>query len=458
MKKLIKPDPDKFESSNKQSFKSLTRIEADTLKLIRELEGNRIELERLREELLLAEKKTRKANEKFKELKEKMLYSEIRFRRLFESAKDGILIIDARHGHIVDVNPYLVNLLGYSYSEFIGRQLLELGFFKNMRDFRKSFLELRNKRYLRIDDMLLNTKEGYEVNIEIICNVYMEDREKVIQCNIRDISDRKRSTERLKENESRLSHLNATKDKFFSIIAHDLKGPFTSIIGFSNLLTEQVRNKDYDGVEKYAEIIQASSWRAMDLLTNLLEWSRSQTGRMEFNPEQIEFSQLVADVTDLLDYSALQKTIKITSKVPPDLKVYADKAMLNTILRNLITNAIKFTNPGGSIIISATQKEFVSVVSVIDNGVGIRKEDIGRLFKIEESVSSVGTQGEEGTGLGLLLCNEFVMKHGGKIKVESESGNGSKFIFTLPRQKGIESEIVEKSDKQELNKATSIPD
>jgi PAS domain S-box-containing protein len=429
MKKIIKPDSDKLESSSR---KSITRTESDTIKLIRELDRNRFELESLRKELLLAKERTRTERAL---TEEKLLYSEIRFRRLFESAKDGVLIIDVRHGHIVDVNPYLVNLLGYPYSEFIGKQLWELGFFKNLRDCRKSFFELRSKGYLRIDDMLIRTKEGYEINIDVICNVYLEDREKVIQCNIRDISDRKRSMERLKENEARLSQLNATKDKFFSIIAHDLKGPFTSIIGFSSLLIEEVHNKNYDVVSEYAEIIQASSWRTMDLLTNLLEWSRAQTERMEFNPGHIDFNQLIADVKDLLDYSAWQKTIKIASKVPDNFKVYADKAMLNTILRNLITNAIKFTNHGGNILISATQKELFSVISVVDNGVGIRKEDIERLFRIEESVSYVGTQGEEGTGLGLFLCNEFVRKHGGKIKVESEPGKGSKFTFTLPRTK-----------------------
>lgn len=568
MKRINKPDIKQSEDVQEKSLKSLTYIEADALKIISELEGHHVELERLRTDLLLAEEKARTANEKFNELYDysplgfftldqngkidglnlngakmlvgdrsdllqinfrefissetleifnyffikvyevnkpqicqvifvnnsqnsifvqiegavfkednkchltvlditereltgkKLLYSEIRFRRLFESAKDGILVMNARNGHIIDVNPYLVNLLGYSYSELLGKQLWELGFFKNMRDCRKSFLELRNKCYLRVDDMLINTKEGYEVNIEIICNVYLEDREKVIQCNIRDISDRKRSIERLKENETRLNHLNATKDKFFSIIAHDLKGPFTSIIGFSNLLTEQVSNKNYDGVEEYAEIIQASSWRAMELLTNLLEWSRSQTGRMELNPEQIYFRKLIMEVTDLLNASACQKSINITSEVPYDFKVFGDKAMLNTILRNLITNAIKFTNPGGNIVICATQKELVSIISVADNGVGIRKDDIERLFRIEESVSSVGTQGEEGTGLGLFLCNEFVRKHGGKIKVESELGKGSKFILTLPRQKVSESGTCEETDKinkQKLNE-TRIPD
>jgi signal transduction histidine kinase len=163
---------------------------------------------------------------------------------------------------------------------------------------------------------------------------------------------------------------------------------------------------------------------------------------MEFNPEQIDFNRLVQDLTDLLNDSAWQKSIKIISKIPHNFIVYADKAMLNTILRNLITNSIKFTNPGGSIAISASQKEFVSIVSVSDNGIGIRKEDVERLFRIEESVSSVGTLGEEGTGLGLFLCKEFANKHDGKIKVESELGKGSKFILTLPRKKVTESDQV----------------
>ncbi len=246
-----------------------------------------------------------------------------------------------------------------------------------------------------------------------------------------DITDSKQTEAALKESETRLRELNATKDKFFSIIAHDLKNPFQSIMGFSDLLTEQINEKNYGGIAEYAGIIQNSSQRAMNLLTNLLEWSRSQTGKMEFNPEYIEIIILINEAIKLADDAARQKSITIYKELPRYAAVFADKAMLGAILRNLISNAIKFTNPGGRIVISAEQKQDELMVAVSDNGVGIEKDAIAKLFRIEENLSTRGTQNERGTGLGLILCKEFIEKHGGKIWVESEPGKGSKFIFTL---------------------------
>jgi PAS domain S-box-containing protein len=248
-----------------------------------------------------------------------------------------------------------------------------------------------------------------------------------------DVTERIQAERSLKENEARLGDLNATKDKFFSIIAHDLKSPFNATMGYSTLLLEQIKVKDYDGIEEYAESIQKSSQRAMDLLKNLLEWSRSQTGRMSFNPEYLDMAPLINETMDLLSDSALQKSISITKKVPASVKVFADKDMINAVLRNLISNAVKFTHPGGMIQVSAEQQPDEWMISVKDNGVGIRKNDMEKLFKLEETHSTYGTQNEVGTGLGLLLSKEFVSKHGGKIWVESEAGKGSTFFFTIPR-------------------------
>ncbi len=247
-----------------------------------------------------------------------------------------------------------------------------------------------------------------------------------------DITERKVAEESLLESEARLRELNATKDKFFSIIGHDLKNPFNSIIGFSNLLARQIQEKDYDGIAKYSMIIQNSSQRAMNLLMNLLEWSRSQTGKMEFNPEPIEVVALINEIAVLLNDSAQQKSITIYTEIPDKANVVADRPMIGTILRNLISNAIKFTNPGGEIVISTLQKPSELVVTVADNGIGIKKEVVGMLFRIDASYKTMGTQNEIGTGLGLLLCKEFEDKHGGKIWVESEHGKGSKFCFTIP--------------------------
>ncbi len=382
------------------------------------------------EDILLQQKAEKQLKS---QAEEKLQNSETRYRRLFETAKDGILILDADSGQIVDVNPFLIEMLGYSHEELLGKELWEIGIFKNIAASKDAFIELQNRKYIRFEEMPLETKDGKPKDVEFVSNVYLVDHKKVIQCNIRDITERKMAQEALKKSEARLRELNATKDKFFSIISHDLRGPFSSIIGFSNILKEQIREKNYEEIETYSGIIQDSSWRAMDLLTNLIEWSSSQSGRMEFNPEYIEFTALINEVIKLLNDSAQQKSITISSEIPPDATVFADKDMLSTIMRNLISNALKFTNSGGEIVILATQKQDEMMVAVCDNGVGIKKEIIEKLFRIEESTSTMGTQKELGTGLGLLLCKEFVEKHGGKIWAESETGKGSTFYFTIPK-------------------------
>jgi signal transduction histidine kinase len=210
-------------------------------------------------------------------------------------------------------------------------------------------------------------------------------------------------------------------------------------MGFSELLIEQIIEKDYNGIEKYAEIILNSSQRAVDLLMNLMEWSRSQTGRMEFIPEYFEINDFINEISILFSEIAGQKSISLVKKIHSKIPVYADKAMISTVMRNLLSNAIKFTKPGGEIVISATQHKTEMRVSVKDNGVGIPKAMIDKLFRIDENYTTPGTNNEHGTGLGLILCKEFVEKHGGKIWVESivenqmeDKSGGSTFFFTIP--------------------------
>ena len=235
-----------------------------------------------------------------------------------------------------------------------------------------------------------------------------------------------------KNNELSLIELNATKDKFFSIIAHDLRSPFTSIIGFSEYLVEQVKENDYEKVAEFADIILQSSNSAMALLSNLMVWSQLQSGRMVFNPESFDIATLIREVTLLLKGLSEQKSIIIENILPTHAFVLADKEMISTILRNLISNALKFTQTGGRISISTVSKNKELIVTVSDNGVGISKDRIDKLFNMVESSSTPGTQKEKGTGLGLILCKEFIEKNKGKIWVESEVGIGSSFCFSLP--------------------------
>jgi len=355
------------------------------------------------------------------------------------------LILDAESGEIIDANPYLIDTIGYSYEELLGKELWEVGTLSNIAASKEAFIELQNNEYIRFEDMPLKTKNGNQINVEFVSNVYQADHKKVIQCNIRDITDRKLVEQKLVQSEAGLRELNASKDKFFSIISHDLRSPFTSIIGYSNILLEQVRAKDCEAIEEYAETIQKSSQLVLDLLVNLLEWSLSQSGKMNFNPEYLEFFALVKNALELSKHSAQQKSITIINELPKNVTVYADKAMVNSIVRNLISNAIKFTDTGGKIVVSAKKNKDELEVAIHDNGIGMQKETIDKLFHIEEVNSTMGTQNEEGNGLGLLLCKEFVLKHGSKIWVISEPGNGSTFYFTLPlisvkNNKGIKDE------------------
>lgn len=244
--------------------------------------------------------------------------------------------------------------------------------------------------------------------------------------------NRIKQREKISKQNKALSESNAEKDKFFSIIAHDLKSPFNSILGFSDILITQVKEKDYEGIDQYAQIINQSSKSAMDLLMNLMEWSKAHTGRMEFKPEFFELNDLIRETESLFKGALLHKKISLAINMPDETIVFADKNMIRTILRNLISNAIKFTYPDGNVVIGVEKSLNGFLISVTDDGVGIPKESINSLFRIDQNYSTLGTFREKGTGLGLILCKELIGKHNGRIWGESEYGKGSKFVFTLP--------------------------
>lgn len=358
--------------------------------------------------------------------------SEEKFRKSFNSHPGLVGISTMDEGRYLDVNKNFCDHLGWKREEVIGRTSKELGIFIDFAQREEMIAEIRRSGGILNYDVKIRTKTG-EVRIGLFSAETIEmDGKKCLLAQIYDITERRQAEEELKESEARLRELNATKDKFFSIIAHDLKSPFNSIIGFSNLLTRQIQEKDYKGIGKYATIIQNSSQNAMNLLLNLLEWSRSQVGKMEFYPQHLEMVSLIDDAIRLLEDSAAQKLITIGTELPPVLCIYADKAMIAAILRNLISNAIKFTCEGGEVVISAKQKTDELQITVSDNGVGMSRDVIEKLFRIDQNHTTLGTSKEKGTGLGLILCKEFIEKHGGKIWVDSEEGKGSRFYFTIP--------------------------
>ncbi|MCK9218535.1 MAG: ATP-binding protein [Bacteroidales bacterium] len=242
----------------------------------------------------------------------------------------------------------------------------------------------------------------------------------------------------LKKSEQQLKESNAAKDSFFSIIAHDLRSPFNVILGYLDLLTSE--ESDYTETEQKQMLLKlkSASVRTIDLLDNLLTWARTQRGALPFEPEMFSLTEVIADNIGLFDMSVHSKKITLTAKSSSDLQVFADRNMIDTVIRNLISNAIKFTFPGGKIIIGMELQDLGNVlVFVKDDGMGIPAWLMEKLFKIEQRTVVKGTANETGTGLGLILCKEFIEKNNGRIWVESKEGNGSTFFFVLPGGKSI---------------------
>ncbi|MCX6252541.1 MAG: hybrid sensor histidine kinase/response regulator [Bacteroidetes bacterium] len=249
---------------------------------------------------------------------------------------------------------------------------------------------------------------------------------------IEEIEERKTAEQTLQISQKELKSANASKDKFFSIIAHDLKNPFNAIIGLATLLTEDYDSFSEEEHKEFLMNIKSSAENTFRLLQNLLDWSQTQTGKILFEPTQFFLNTITSEIYDLVKPSADNKNIRMEMNIPSSLQVFADKNMINTVIRNLLLNAIKFTRKGGFVKILAIKSGDEVEIGVVDNGVGISPEKLAKLFLIDANIASNGTAGEEGTGLGLILCKEFIEKNEGKIRVESQECVGTNFTFTLP--------------------------
>lgn len=229
-----------------------------------------------------------------------------------------------------------------------------------------------------------------------------------------------------------LKELNATKDKFFSIIAHDLKSPLNQLLGLSEILQKELSKGNGDELKNLAKLMNESAKSGRLLLENLLEWSRSQTGTINYNPGILDLAKISNEVIKLNENNSTQKNIAIQSKIKEGLLAFADENMIKTILRNLISNGIKFSKNKGKIVLEAKMEDNRIVYIVSDNGIGIKPADLKKLFRIDINPNSIGNSKEKGTGLGLILCKEFVEINGGEIWVESKLDEGSIFKFSIP--------------------------
>lgn len=389
--------------------------------------------------------------------------SEERYRQLFETALETIIVV--QDYKLVYYNPIAYELTGYSDVELNSINFLDLIYFEDKERVQTNYEKringekVQNKYSFRIitKDEKIKWVIVSGVNLEWnskSSNLYFftditEQKEaefELMRLN-EDLTASKEEIEvnlyqknalilELTEVKEKLELLNSTKDKFFSIISHDLKSPFQSFIGLTELISENIDDFTTEEVRIYMKEMNNKAQNLYKLLKNLLDWARMQRGITEYNPTYLEISKLIKETIEDLNYNALQKEIKIINNVKDVLLAYVDEQMLRSVLRNILSNSIKFTYKGGEVKIemSLLDNKYFDII-ITDNGIGMSEEKLKKLFKIEERVGSEGTEGEESTGLGLLLSKEFVEKNNGEIKVQSEEGKGSRFIISLPKLK-----------------------
>jgi len=238
----------------------------------------------------------------------------------------------------------------------------------------------------------------------------------------------------IQNQKNELMMLNATKNKFLSIIAHDLRNPLNNLLGFGELLERNILNYTQEKQLSFVKIMNDTTNNILRLLENLLAWAQSQTGKLTPKPESIRISKIANWAISVLELDALRKELVIENKLDKETLVFADFQMISTIIRNLLSNAIKFSKKGGYISIHSEAQDQFELITVKDHGVGMEEESLERMFKIEENISTTGTANEKGSGLGLILCREFVEKNGGKIGVKSQLNLGAEFYFSLPKE------------------------
>ena len=390
-----------------------------------------------REELLEELRRLRQENIQLKSLYEihdnEMVLAQNKFRMLFEQSPVGMALVLHETGEFLEVNNSVLESTGYTKDEFLNLSYWDL----TPREYEQQEIEqletLNRTGYFGPNFKEYICKNGSRYPLSISGALFVDvDGRQVVWGIIEDLTDRRERELIIKNQNEELIRLNAAKDKFFSIIAHDLKNPFSAIIGSSDLLLQKAEAKDIQEIDRYAKIINQSSKKALDLLLNLMDWSQIQTGRMKFEPEYFDIHNLVEEAIGLLGCNAVEKFISIRNNLSEKMMVHADKTMISIVLRNLISNALKYTKTGGLITISSKQEENKLIISVNDNGVGIANELIDKLFKIDGVHSTPGTEKEKGTGLGLILCREYLEKNKGKIWVQSVIKEGTTFYFSLP--------------------------
>lgn len=371
--------------------------------------------------------------------------SEIRYRRLFEAARDGILILEADTGRIKDVNPFLVELLGFSHGEMVGKSIWEISPFRDLVSNKAKFVQLQQQGYVRYEDLPLETRDGHHIAVEFVSNVYQAGDHKVIQCNIRNITERKREEKKMRDVQTQLEQTNRDLTKrsqevqyFYHTLSHELKTPLTAAREFVSIVIDGLAGELNPTQLNYLGIAKKSCSELAVYINDLLDATRLDTGKLHLELKAASLAAIIHRAIAIMEPVAAGKKIRLSEELDTHLmEVMVDESRIMQILTNLLNNALKFTFEGGAIIVKLAEywesSECVQI-SVTDNGCGIPKDKIDNLFHRFYQVKNGDATPEKGVGLGLYLCRELVLMHGGSIWVESALGKGSTFSFTIPKR------------------------
>lgn len=373
------------------------------------------------------------------QMQSRLRISELRYRRLFEAARDGILILDAVTLKITDVNPFMTELLGYSQAEFLGKELWEIGLFSDKEASQKAFKELQRTGYLRYEDLPLQATNGKLRDVEFVSNVYEEDSHQVIQCNIRDITDRKRAEKErtvllaaAQSARAEADSANGVKDEFLAILSHELRTPLTSILGWSHLLT--AGKLDKQETARAIETIARNARAQGRLIDELLDISRIMTGKLCLDLRAVKLAPLIQAVVDDVRPAADARSINLKAAFNSDIgPILGDPDRLQQIVWNLLANAIKFTPKGGDVHVRLERNDSHALITVNDSGQGIATELLPHVFERFRQADSSNTRSNGGLGLGLSIVRQLVELHRGTVTAESSGENtGTTFRVMLP--------------------------
>jgi len=352
--------------------------------------------------------------------------SEIRYRRLFETAKDGIFILDADTAKISDSNPFISELLGFSQTELLGKELWEVGFYSDKEANKVAVEKLQKTGYIRYDDLPLKTKSGQQIDVEFVSSMYRENGHQVIQCNIRDITLRK-------VGETKLEELGRSKDEFISMASHELRTPVTSIKGYAQLLESRFTETGDTASAEVVSKLDKQVDKLAALIADLFDNTKVKEGKLELNQAYFDFNALVLDAIEEVQHTTVRHTITSTlGKIP---EIYGDSARLRQVVINLLTNAVKYSPEATRVEVATGADENFLTLSVHDFGIGVSKEDLSRIFTRFYRVRERDLNTYPGLGLGLYIASDIVRRHGGNLGVKSTAGHGSVFTMILPLHK-----------------------